>query len=81
MHRDVCICMTRKKHIVLQALEQVHGVGLAHRDVKVENCHFGGADNRTLKLLDFGGARRLTGPPSTTVACLSSPAMTTCLPA
>ena len=48
--------------LVVQALEQVHEAGVAHKDVKVENCQFTTNDDgkQVLKLLDFGAAMNLT---------------------
>ena len=41
----------------------MHEAGFAHKDIKVENLHFGaGADGASvLKLLDFGAAMQLHG--------------------
>ena len=49
--------------LVVQALEQVHKAGFAHKDVKVCNCHFGMSTDGApiLKLLDFGAAIYLPG--------------------
>ena len=47
---------------MVQAVEQVHEAGFAHKDVKIENCHFttNDDDKQVLKLLDFGAAINLT---------------------
>ena len=37
---------------ILQAIEYLHGLGVSHRDVKLENVLF--ANDRDIKLIDFG---------------------------
>ena len=37
---------------ILQAIEYLHMLGVTHRDVKLENVLF--ADNKDIKLIDFG---------------------------
>jgi serine/threonine protein kinase len=37
---------------ILQAIEHLHGLGVSHRDVKLENVLF--ADDKEIKLIDFG---------------------------
>ena len=65
-------CLALIPKLVLQAVEQVHRVRLAHRDVKVDNYHFGlTADgNMALKLLDFGLAIYLPGSSHLQHPCL-----------
>ncbi|MBL8940001.1 MAG: serine/threonine protein kinase [Archangium sp.] len=45
------------------ALEAAHRLGVIHRDIKPENLFV--LTNETVKVLDFGVARRLTGAPQT----------------
>ncbi len=45
------------------ALEAAHQLGVVHRDIKPENLFV--LTNETVKVLDFGVARRLTGAPQT----------------
>mmetsp|Transcript_43916 Transcript_43916/g.95947 ORF Transcript_43916/g.95947 Transcript_43916/m.95947 type:complete len:450 (+) Transcript_43916:83-1432(+) len=39
---------------LLSAVEQVHAQGLVHRDIKLENMMYTGADRQAVKLIDFG---------------------------
>ncbi|MFO0606994.1 MAG: serine/threonine-protein kinase [Polyangiales bacterium] len=61
----------------LAALERVHAAGLVHRDVKPHNLFIARAGGvETVKLLDFGIARRVADPARFTVdgAMLGTPA-------
>jgi len=42
---------------MLVAIGHVHSCGVVHRDIKPDNLLFGGSDNRTVKLCDFGLAK------------------------
>ena len=41
---------------LLAALRHCHGLGIVHRDVKLENCCWTTREERTLQLIDFGYA-------------------------
>lgn len=59
---------------MVQAVEQMHAAGFAHKDVKVEHCHFGiNADGtQVLKLLEFGIALHLQGDLSHTTSIVTT---------
>lgn len=48
---------------ILSAVAAVHTLRLMHRDIKPENFRFHDASAQTLKLLDFGCAKRTSGRP------------------
>uniref|UniRef100_A0A1I7Z7W2 Protein kinase domain-containing protein n=1 Tax=Steinernema glaseri TaxID=37863 RepID=A0A1I7Z7W2_9BILA len=44
---------------IIRAVDYMHSSGVAHRDLKLENCLY--FENERVKVADFGFARRITG--------------------
>src|SRR5688572_6464316 len=53
---------------VCQALEVAHARGIVHRDIKPANLFLTSSDPRSVKILDFGIARRAVSMPSLTTS-------------
>lgn len=51
MSREEIYCCTKQ---ILQAVDYIHSLGLAHRDLKLDNLMM--SENGIVKLIDFGSA-------------------------
>ena len=62
---------------VLDALKEIHKVGIIHRDVSPDNIFMvpvePGSNNFKVKLIDFGAARFSTGEEEKTLAIILKP--------
>ncbi|AMD19418.1 HBR517Wp [Eremothecium sinecaudum] len=60
-YEEICCCFRQ----ILQAVEYLHSLGLAHRDLKLDNCVIN--SQGIVKLIDFGAAVVFTYPHSGTL--------------
>ena len=59
--RHIWISLRAEARLQLSGLQHIHSLGIVHRDIKPENLLCSLDDESTIKIIDFGIAKPLSG--------------------